>query len=152
MVTIGTLSAVAESSWEALNLMFSWVTNLSTNPMDAEAMWAVISSARPNQIREGWAALVSAMVCPATGEFAFEFDSRLGRLGDSILIRFRSTDLQRMVTRPATVIARVDPPGELSQVRALVDECACGAADCEATVCFEAGRFIRRRHELRAAA
>lgn len=65
--------------------MFSWVTNLSTAPIDAEAMWAVISSSRPNQMGERWAALVSAMVCPATGEFAFEFDSRLGRLGHSFI-------------------------------------------------------------------
>lgn len=132
-------------------LMFSWVTNLSTAPIDGEAVWAVILSARPNRLGERWAALVSATVCPATGEFAFEFDSRLGRLGDSLLIRYRSMDLQRMVTRPATVIARVDPPGELSHVRALIDECGCAAEGCEASVCFEAGCFVRRQ-ELRAAA
>lgn len=39
-----------------------------------------------------------------------------------------------MITRPATVIARVDPPGELSHVRALIDECDCGAQGCEASV------------------
>jgi len=100
---------------------------------------------------ERWVALVSALVCPATGEFAFEFDSRLGRLGDSLLIRYRSTELQRMVTMPATVIARVDAPDELSHVRALIDECGCGAEGCEVSVCLEAGRFIRRQ-ELRAAA
>ena len=131
--------------------MFSWITDLSTVPTDAEAVWAVISSARSNYPRERWAALVSALVCAATGEFAFEFDSRLGRLGDSLLIRYRSLESQRMVTKPATVIARVDPPGELSQVRVLIDECDCGAQGCEASVCFEAGRFVRRQ-ALRVAA
>ena len=131
--------------------MFSWLSDLSKSAAEPDAMWAVISSPRA-EFGNSWAALVSALACQATGDFAFEFDSRVGRLGNSVLVRYRDSDLNRMVTKPATVIARVDPPGELSFVRVLIDECDCGAADCEVMACYGAGRFVRRRADLRVAA
>lgn len=73
-------------------------------------------------------------------------------MGDSLVVRYRDQKLDRMVTKPATVIVRVDPPGQLSRLRVLIDECECGAADCEASTCLEAGRFVKRRFRLRAVA
>src|SRR3954470_2281821 len=131
--------------------MFSWLTDISNGTVDAEAMWVVISSPSREKSRSAWAALVDALHCPSTGEFTFEIDAQIGRLDDSFLVRYRNNNLQRMDTRPARVILRVDSPGELSQVRVRVDECDCGADDCEASACYELGRFIRRT-ELRAAA
>src|ERR1041384_2479297 len=123
--------------------MFSWLENLSNQSVDADAIWLVVSSGR----EEGWTSLVSALAYP-TGEFAFEFDNRLGRLRDSVLLRFRNSELNCMQTVPATVISRsTDRTEDLSRVRVIVDKCDCGASDCEAAVCYEAGRFVRHGQE-----
>jgi hypothetical protein len=132
-------------------LMFSWLTDISRDGVHPEAIWAVIGSARAGRVSQSWAALVSAVTWPVTGDFAFESDARLG-VGDSLLVRYHDQKLDRMVTKPATVIVRVDPPGQLSRLRVLIDECECGAVDCEASTCFEAGRFVKRRAPLRALA
>ena len=126
--------------------MFSWLIDLSKEPVDVDAMWLVVSS-----VGSEWAALVSALAFSST-EFAFEFDPHLASVSGSVLVRFRNNDLNRMQTLPASVVARIDPPNELSRVQVVVDECACGAADCDTAACYEAGRFVRRAPVWRAAA
>jgi len=130
--------------------MFSWLIDLSKQAVDVEAIWLVVLSAGTRSGRT-WAALVSAFRY-SHGDFTFELDPDVGRTGETVLLRYRNDKLNRMETRPATVISRAERAGELSSVRVLVDECACGAADCEAAVCYEAGRFVRREPEWRAAA
>ena len=147
----GMVSALGVSEAGRLALMFSWLRHSSRDGVDPEAMWAVIANGRFGQVGQSWAALVSAVTCPVTGDFAFESDARLG-VGDSLVVRYHDQKLDRMVTKPATVIVRVDPPGQLSRLRVLIDECECGAVDCEASTCFEAGRFVKRRAPLRAVA
>ncbi len=133
--------------------MFSRLIDLPTNPVEPDALWLVISGQTyPNNNQSAWAALVSALSYPDFGEFTFEFDSRVAHLGDSILLRYRDNDLNRMVTVPATIISRADDPNELSHVRVLVDKCCCGAANCQTATCFEAGTFISQQNLLRAAA
>ena len=121
--------------------------------MDPDALWLVVSGQTyPNNQHSAWAALVSALSYPDFGEFTFEFDPSVGHLGDSILLRYRDNDLNRMITVPATIISRADDPNELSTVRVLVDNCCCGAESCQTATCFEAGTFVSQRNLLRAAA
>src|SRR5215831_15148764 len=127
--------------------MFSWLTDLSKDPVDVESIWLVVSSTGAGQ----WAALVSALAY-SKSEFAFEFDSQLVSGCDSVLLRFRNNELHRMQTVPASVIARINRPNDLTAVQVLVDECDCGAADCETATCYTAGRFVRRAPVWRAAA
>ena len=132
--------------------MFSWITDISKHLPEPESIWLVISNTQSDQINQPWAALVSAIADSTIGEFTFDFDSRVGHLGDSTLIRYHDTLHARMVTVPAVLISRSQAPGELSRVRVLIDRCSCGSNDCETSICFETGRFISTRHQLRAAA
>src|ERR1051325_11873388 len=99
--------------------MFSWLVDLSKQTVDVESVWVVVLSAGSRSGRT-WAALVTALRY-AEGDFTFELDPDVGQTGETVLLRFRNNELNRMETRPATVIARAERAGELSSVRVLVD-------------------------------
>lgn len=133
--------------------MFSRLIDLSKDTVEPEALWLVISGQTyPQNNQSAWAALVSAISYPEIGQFTFDFDPLVARLGDSIVLRYRDDDLNRMVTLPATIISRADAPHELSQVRVLIEKCCCGASSCQTATCFEAGTFVSPRHQFREAA
>ena len=95
----GMVNALGVSEAGRLGLMFSWLTDISRDGVDPEAIWAVIANGRAGQVGQSWAALVSAVTCPITGGFAFESDARLG-VGDSLVVRYRDQKLDRMVRNP----------------------------------------------------
>jgi hypothetical protein len=130
--------------------MFSRLIDLSSDTPEPDALWLVISGHQ--NTHSAWATLVSAISYPEIGEFTFEFDPQVAHLDDSITLRYRDNDLNRMVTLPATIISRADNPHELSQVRVQIEKCCCGASSCQTATCFEAGTFVSPRHQFRAAA
>jgi hypothetical protein len=134
--------------------MFSLITDGVVAPLattEDDAVWVVISSDTCARTSHTWAALVSANICRRTGEFCFLFDARRLGLGDSVLVRYLDESLGRMVTFSAIVAARVDV-GELSSVRVIAEDCACGYDGCSRYVCFDAGRFVSRSRALPVAA
>jgi hypothetical protein len=140
---------------EAVGLMFSLITDGEVAPLpttEDDVVWVVISSDPCARISQTWAALVSAHLCRRTGEFSFLFDARRLGLGDSVLVRYLDESLGRMVTFSATVACRVDVVGELSSVRVIAEDCACGSVGCSLYVCFDAGRFVSQSRALPVAA
>ena len=135
--------------------MFSLITDGVVAPLpttEDDVVWVVISSDPCARMSQTWAALVSANICRRTGEFSFLFDARRLGLGDSVLVRYLDESLGRMVTFSAIVAARVDVVGELSSVRVIAEDCACGYDGCSRYVCFDAGRFVSRSRALPVAA
>jgi hypothetical protein len=135
--------------------MFSLITDGVVAPLpttEDDVVWVVISSDPCARINQTWAALVSANICRRAGEFSFLIDARRLGLGDSVLIRYLDESLSRMVTFSAIVAARVDVVGELSSVRVIAEDCACGYDGCSRYVCFDVGRFVSRGRALPVAA
>ena len=81
--------------------MFSWLVDLSKQTVDVESIWVVVLSAGSRSGRT-WAALVSALRY-SEGDFTFELDPDVGRTGETVLLRFRNNELNRMETRPAHI-------------------------------------------------